>query len=420
LEFRFWILDLRFWILALPFRVKFPGNCQPFIISILSGPASSFLLILAATGVLPAFFTIKFSDMQQFSFTRFLALLLCTFSLFQIFACKDDDGATPSTSYENGIFITNEGPFQNGSGTVTFYDRETGETSQQIFEAANAGKQVGNILQSLHMHNGKAYLVVNNAGKVIVTDARTFVQSGEVSGLGLPRYFLPVSGVKAFISQWGNDGLTGSVAVLNLNTLTIEKTIPTGTAAERMLVHNGKVFVTNTYGFLGRDSSVAVVDIAAEKVEKKIVVGDNPNAIQLDKNGAIWVVCAGHVEDFTNPNNPLNTPGRLVKIVNESVAASYLLPGSGSNLVIDSNKERLFYLVDGAVYDFSISQNSLNAQPFASGYFYALGFDPEEVRLLASDAKDFQSNGEIKVFSLDGTVHHSIPAGIIPGGFWVD
>jgi DNA-binding beta-propeller fold protein YncE len=348
-------------------------------------------------------------------------LILLTFLVLGLNACKDDDGGPEVTRYESGIFIANEGPFQNGSGTVSFWDRATGETTQDIFATANAGEPAGNILQSIHFHNGKVYLVVNNAGKIIVADGETFEKEAEILGLAQPRYILPVSNDKAFVTQWGADGLTGSVALVNLKTFTVEKTIPTGSGPEKMLQIGDRLYVANSGGgFGGIDSTLAVIDLTLESFLYKITVGKNPNSLVVDKNGAIWVGTSGFY-DWSNPSNPLNSPGSLSKLENGAATLTVTLPDQAYDLTINSDGDQLFFLENnygGAVFELGIDETSVSLTPYIAGAFYALDFDRVEKTLLLGDAKDFQSNGEVRVYDLTGAPKRVIPAGVIPGAFW--
>ncbi|MEK7254320.1 MAG: DUF5074 domain-containing protein [Bacteroidota bacterium] len=348
--------------------------------------------------------------------------LLALAATVQFSACeKEEDPCKDSGNrYSSGIFVVNEGAFSTGTGTVSFFDRANDTTFHEIFELENCGEQLGNILQSMTIHDGKAYLVVNNANKIVVVDADNFEKKGEITGLALPRYFLPISNQKALVSQWGADGLTGSVAVINLKNLTVEKTVPTGSGAEFMKQVGDLVYIANSGG-LGRDSTVAVFDLGTETVTKKIVVGDNPHSLQVDKNGAIWVIGRGY-SDWTDPN--LNTPGKLVRIENDAPVFALELAGGGIHLLMEpSTGDRLFYLdgaFGGSIVEFEISQTALSPAALASGFFYSLGYDSVSDWLLAGDAKDFNSSGEVKAFDLQGVEKKTIPAGIIPGGFWAE
>jgi len=355
---------------------------------------------------------------------KFFFGLCLLFLALQFDACSGDDEEmmAASANYESGIFITNEGMFQQGSGTVSFYDRQSGEVTHKIYQKANGGDELGNVVQSMFVHQGKAYIVVNNADRVVVVDAKTFELQGFITGLGFPRYFLPLDNSTALVSQWKTDGdiSKGSVAVVNLNANSVEKVILTGEGSEKMVLLGGRVYVANA-GFLGRDSTVAIVDIQSLGLVGKIVVGDDPESIQVDKNDAIWVVCKGHTEDFADPDNPLNTKGSLVKIENEVVTRTFELENGAGNLVINPAGDRLFYTINGfqgIIFSHSIDQNEVSGTRFVEGLYYHLGIDPRTGNLLASDAKDFSSNGSVLVFDENGDLVKIIEAGIIPGNFW--
>ncbi|TAK36056.1 MAG: hypothetical protein EPO28_13815 [Saprospiraceae bacterium] len=348
------------------------------------------------------------------------AVALAFFGVVLFSACKNDN-PKPSGKFDSGVFITNEGPFQNGSGTLTFWNRTTGETQQQVYQNANHGEALGNIVQYMTIVNGQAYIVVNNAGKVVIADATNMQKTGEITGLFKPRYILPVNSDFAFVSQWGADGISGSVAIVDLSTNSVAEVIPVGSGAEHMLIKGNEMYVLNAGGF-GRDSTISIIDLTTRKVTQKIVVGDNPNSYSVDKNGFIWVACTGYTEDFSDPNNPLNTKGRLVKIDDKTVVASYELPNGAGKLIINTDGSNLFYLDNqngGNIFAFDITQTSLSAAPFIAGSFYALAYDGFESALLASDAGDFASNGKVVFFDKDGNEIRTVDAGIIPGGFWI-
>ena len=355
------------------------------------------------------------------SFSTRFNLIFLAFLALGLNACKDDDSGPSVATYDSGIFIANEGPFQNGTGTVTFWNRATGETTQDIFASANEGEPAGNILQSLHFYNGKVYLVANNAGKIVVANGESFEKEAEIQGLAQPRYILPVSNDKAFVSQWGADGLTGSVAVVNLNSFTVEKNISTGSGPEQMLKIGDRLYVANSGGgFGGIDSTLTVIDLASESFLYKITVGKNPNSLVTDKNGAIWVGTSGF-NDWSDPSNPLNSPGLLTKLENGVATLTITLPDQAFDLTINSDGDQLFFLENnygGNVFEMGIDEMQVGLTPYIAGAFYSLGFDPVEKRLLVGDAQDFQSNGKVIIYDLSGAPKRVIPAGVIPGSFW--
>jgi hypothetical protein len=333
-------------------------------------------------------------------------------------ACDPKEDATPAGKYENGVLIVHEGPFNDGTGTVSYFNRTTQSVENDIFQAVN-GRPLGNIVQSVSVHNGKAYVVVNNANKIEIADAKDFRSLGVISGLAFPRYFLGISEGKAYVSQWGTDGLTGSVLVVDLNTNAVTKTIPTGSGAEQMIKVNNNVYVTCVGGY-GNDERVTVLDANTDEVVTDILVGDNPNSIQLDANNKIWVSCRG-LRNYANP--ALNTAGSLVRINPASNTVELTLPFASTNaspeeVTINRARNTLFYAYGGEVYRHDIGSTALNPTPFIYRLVYGLGIDPTDDVLYAADPGDYRSNGKVLRYNATtGVALDSVQVGIIPSEF---
>jgi YVTN family beta-propeller protein len=339
----------------------------------------------------------------------FLIVLISVFS-----ACKKDNN-NPSGKYSNGVLVTNEGVFGNGTGTVSFINRDNKTIENDIFEAVN-NRPLGNVVQSLTVIGDKAYIVVNNANKIEIVNADDFEEEGAINGLDFPRFILSVGNYKAYVSQWGT--ATGEIKVIDLSTNAVTKTIATGTGAEAMLLSGSNVYVTNGGGF-SYDSTVAVININSETVTTTISVGTNPNSILKDANGDIWVLCAGKWKpDFS----ALEIKGSLVKISNNVVTATYNFNSDFSqpaDLIINKTGNKLYYSYNGKVYTQDISAGSLQLTEFISRSFYSLGLDPVTEYLYGGDAGNFQSNGKVLRYnSSTGAVIDSFEAGIAPNGFY--
>ena len=344
---------------------------------------------------------------------------LLAFVVLVLGACKKDN-TQPDKRFGPGIFIVNEGPFQNGSGTISFWDRQSGTIQQSIFFEQN-GEDLGNIAQSMTLAGNQAFIVINNGGKVVAVDAATFKKSGEITGLALPRYMVvPEGSSTGFVSQWGTTGTDGSVAVVNTSNYTVTQTIPTGSGAETMLLVGDELWVANSGGF-GRDSTISIIDVNTLTVKESIVVGDNPNGLVLDSDGNIWVTCAGYAHNF-DPNDPLSTKGKLLRITDKSITKTFELPNDAGRLVINSQGTRLFYLDNrygGKVFDFYTNQPQLNSTPFLDGAWYSLGYDFVENTLLVANAGDFSSAGSASVVDANGNLVRELMTGIIPTFFLV-
>lgn len=342
-----------------------------------------------------------------------------------IFAgCKKDEPVldptlpSPSTVYDNGVFITNEGPFGSGSGTVSFYSRTNAVVYNDIFEAKNSFP-LGNIVQSMSIFNGKGYIVVNNSGKIEVVDANSFASNGTITGFTYPRYFLGIDNTKAYVSEWGVGGSNGAIKVVNLLTNTVTATINIGKGAESMVKNATKVYVACGGGF-DNDSVVTIINSSTNTIDTNIVVGANPSNIQIDANGDIWVLCKGK---YNSSWTALEQTGRLVKLNGLTNAIELSLNFSStfsqpSNLVINASKNTLYYSYDGMLYAHPISSVSLVSSATINRNFYSLGIDPTTDYFYGSDALDFTSNGKVIRYTPAGVAIDSFTVGVIPGNFY--
>ena len=57
---------------------------------------------------------------------------------------------------EKGLFITNEGNFQYGNATLSFYNPDTRKVENEIFYRAN-GMKLGDVAQSMIIRDGHPY-----------------------------------------------------------------------------------------------------------------------------------------------------------------------------------------------------------------------------------------------------------------------
>ena len=152
-------------------------------------------------------------------FTKIKGLQWLVVSLLMMASCDKTPeqiiAETPQMPDSNlvGMFIANEGNFQWGNASLSFYNPASGLVQTDIYKANN-GKGIGDVLQSICSFQDKLYLVVNNSQKISVLNAKTWKEIHTITGFNSPRYFLPVNTQKAYVS----DLYENAVYVLNLNT----------------------------------------------------------------------------------------------------------------------------------------------------------------------------------------------------------
>ena len=317
---------------------------------------------------------------------------------------------------ENGVFITNEGQFQVSSGTVSYYNKASGAVAYKLFRQKN-NRDLGNVVQSMTLVDSFAYIVVNNANRVEKVNAKDFRELAQIQGLEQPRYFLPISNQEAYISQWGLDGLTASLAILDLSTNQITGTISTAKGAEQLtLASDGRVYLSCVGGY-SQENKVQVFNTSTHYLDREYTVLYAPNSLVEDKNGMIWVACRGHLP-YSTTGIQDTLAGGLIKIDPSSNTASIILEfekGKGAqHLCTNRDKNQLYFTSDGGIWTCNLNGTELNR--IVAGSFYGLGIDPY-TDLLYATVYEGLSNARVNRYELAGTFKDSFTAGVFANGF---
>ena len=63
---------------------------------------------------------------------------------------------------KDGTFVVCEGNMTSVNGMLVYYDK-AGKEYREVFEQANGGLEIGNVVQDMFMANGKIYLLTRTA-----------------------------------------------------------------------------------------------------------------------------------------------------------------------------------------------------------------------------------------------------------------
>jgi len=274
-----------------------------------------------------------------------------------------------------------------------------------LFEEAN-GRPLGDVPNSMTIAGEKAYIVVNNSGKIEVVNKSTVASIATISGLKSPRNFAVVSSANAYVTSIYSD----SVTVINLADNTISGYINLRRTSESIIVSNNKAFVSNWVG----GNEIMVIDVLTNKVTDSITVGMEPESMVIDRNNTLWVLCNGGWER--------NNFAELIQISTSSneVIKKLIFPSklaSPTSLTINGAGDALFYLENG-VNKVQLAFPILPTAPLipqSDRTFYKLGIDPVENYIIVTDAIDYKQQGFVLLYLPDGTSFSSSYAGIIPG-----
>lgn len=321
-------------------------------------------------------------------------------------------------TFNDGIFVLNEGGAGSNNASVSFIVPETTTISNDIFGAVNPTEDpLGDTAQSMNFEGDYIYIVLNISNTIKVIKKNTFEYVTTISaGLENPRYMAFANG-KGYITNWGSgtDPNDDYVAILDLQTNTITGTISLPEGVERIINPNGKLYVAHQGGY-GFGNTISVIDPATDAVETTITVGDVPNRM-IVRDGFLYVMCGGKPFWAAVP-----TDGSLVKVDlsdNSVISTDTFTDLNTANLQMDETD--LYFTADAEVYKAPIAapldyEEIITLEP--QGTYGIYGMDLIDNQLFVADAADYVSPGTAFVFTTSGTLLNGYTVGVIPNSFY--
>ena len=315
-----------------------------------------------------------------------------------------------------GLFITNEGNFQYGNATLSFYNPETKQIENEIFYRANAMK-LGDVAQSMTIRNGIGWVVVNNSHVIFAIDLNTFKEVGRITNLTSPRYIHFLSDEKAYVTQiWDNRifiinpkryQVTGYIEVPNM-------TMESGSTEQ--IVQYGKYVYINCWSYQNR---ILKIDTETDQIVAELTVGIQPTSLALDCNNKLWTVTDG---GYDGSPYGYETPS-LYRIDAESFTIEkqfeFTFGDWPSEVQLNGTKDKIYWLNDD-VWEMSVEADNLPVQPFLpynGTLYYGLTVCPHTGDVYVADAIDYVQQGMVYRYSKNRDLIDSFYVGIIPGAF---
>ena len=349
-------------------------------------------------------------------------------------ACSNSDPGTTEEQFSGtgqGVFILCEGNFNSGNSTLSYYNPETRQVENGVFQRAN-DRRLGDTGQSIQLHDGVAYVAMENSGIVWAVDTATFrvrgqLTTGQTEHMINPRYIHFVSSEKAYVT----DLYSPYITVFNPRTMEYVGSIPTGQAeafgynsTEQMAAWGDRVF-TNCWSY---SNKILVIDTRRDEVTDEIVLSSwQPKSMTIDALGKLWVITDGGYatdEDSFSDNIP-----HLYRIDAETltVELDQQLDTDEANVQLATNPAgTLLYVINNDVYRMDITASHLPVRPFIEAprgsngrrhYLYGIGVNPRNGEIYVADAVDYRQSGVVRRYAEDGQLLDQFRVGITPNSF---
>ena len=335
-------------------------------------------------------------------------------ALFLGSCTNENDGEKSLGAYDHGIFIINEGGFQKANAEISFVTNDFVTLQNSLFSVNNPGKLLGDTAQDFKTNGDLGYIVMDGSSTIQIVNRYSFKSVATIDkDLKNPRYIVFANG-KGYVTNWGNgnDATDDYVAVVNLETNTIESKIPVAEGPEKLIVYNNKLYVAHKGGF-STGQTVSVIDISTSKVTATIAVGDSPSNIE-ENQGVIYVLCNGKAA-WTGSE----TAGKLQKInpSTNTVSATFDFALASHPAEMDIENNKLYFTQSKNVFVMNPSDTALPTKALFTTTFGVYGFAVKGNTVYLGDAGDYSSNGKMYTYDTNGTLLKNVTVGINPNGF---
>jgi hypothetical protein len=336
--------------------------------------------------------------------------------LVLLFSCKKptlNQDEVPTT-ITNSFLVLNEGLFQHNNSTLTYFNWNTHQQHDNIFEAKN-GWGMGDTGNDMGIYGEKLFIVMNNSHVVHVLNRHSGRLLEQIhlheNGIGASPRNLAFFQGKVYVSAFN-----GYLYKIDTTSLHVENKIQLGTNPDQMCVVQNELWVSNSGGLTTvGDSTVSIVELSSFTEIQKVVVGLNPGSLVYDDMGTVYAVSRG---------NYMGIPSKIVK-----------LDASSKSVVMSENRAiSSLRFWDGQLfamgYHFETSSSSIhliNADDLSEQSANLIGHIPlqtlygfekltvfgQEVLVLL-DAKQYIHQGNVVVCDLNFNVLFEFKVGLNP------
>lgn len=349
---------------------------------------------------------------------RYLAVLSVVLLSFTscISSVEEDEKYVVS---QEGFYFLNEGQWGQDNATLGYYSTKTDTYSDSWWSALNTSVRphLGDVGNSLLVTSRFVCAAVNGSNLIEVCTR----DGAHLATLEIPSpRCMATDGSFAYISSYAGDG---QVFKVDLTTLGVVGQVNVGYEPEGLCVVGTKLFVGNSGGYHGYESSISVIDIASFREEERIQIQDACNfygGFTLMPDGtSILVNASGNYYDIPANSFVFDTKTRRVSRYYD-FPATYSCTVNGKTYVLAS---AFSYDTYSYVYSSCIIGNDLEPSdfPIPNDEFYAMSsvaglwVSPVTGDIYIADAGNYTSPGYLMRYDKEGSFIKKYTVGVCPG-----
>lgn len=336
---------------------------------------------------------------------RLLLITLTAVLSISLISCDllgtNDDGSSTVTS---GVYVANQGNFNDGNGSVTLYDPETEETTPNAIDNLNS------IVQSVSIRNDRLYLAANSGGRLDVFNASDQSQLQQLGSFSGPRYLAFSTNATAFLTDQSFGG-PSSVEVLDLSGSSPEVTasIEVPGTPEGITTTDSRVYAA--LGGFSDTTLVAAINPGDPGLTETIDVDCTPRYVVADLQDEVFVPCTNAAEVVVLDGSTGDELARL------TLPAASSTTGPGQPAFFSPDAEELYVSVAGnriTRINTAINEVETTLGPLAGEPIGAVGYDAVREELYVGHVPGFTEQGTVTIHQRDGTQTGSFSAGVAP------
>ena len=317
--------------------------------------------------------------------------------LLMVIACEDNFQVVENNEL---TFIATEGNFGSSNGAITVFNG-----NQQIQNIPD----VGDVVQSLAIHNDKLFVLVNNSHLLKVyniTDSGLRLPGIDISTDNSgPREMVIVDNY-VYFTNWN----TQDVKILNLETYFIEGSININGLPESIVSDGSYLWVAISSG-----STVEKISLETREIVETIEVGNGPQQMLLDGD-LLWISRTYYSANWTETYHGTT----LINIQTSEVSMREYGVGTvcgGDMMLIAGEVYRTF---EGGVAPLAMDltlNRSAKIGTYSSNALYSAGASNKNVFM--GITSDFQAPDTVYVHNDLGELSYTYIVGASPGDYEV-